>query len=275
VIRRRDGAVGRVEEGDDVAKFLGITHYNPPEPTQSTANHNYDKGVWPKSLKGWFYFILRKLGWDLNGSTGGDNERAPKSFPPVYDVEGFKNFPHAFGPEDQVVITEKIHGSNARYTFQNKKMYVGSRQLWKSPKSNCVWRKALLQNPWIEDWCRAHPGYTIFGEVFPTQKFKGGATVDYGRKPGEVGFLAFDILTPDGEWTAEGHGITSDKWVPVLYCGPFDEKIARTLAEGKSQVTGANHIREGCVIRGIENKHIRGLGRPMLKIVSNTFLEQS
>lgn len=258
-------------EGDDVAEFLGITHYQPPEPGERQQSHNYGRGVWPRSLKGWYYFILRKLGFDVNGPTG-DNMRAPKTFPPVYDVEAFKNFPNAFEPGETVVVTEKIHGSNARYTFQNGKMYAGSRQLWKSEKSNCIWRKVLEQHPWIEEWCRTHPGYTIFGEVVPTQgKFT------YGCKPGETKFFVFDILSPSGEWTRPSDlmvgGIKSQ--VPLLYAWQFDEQKIRKLADGFSAVVGADQIREGVVIRATPERHVRGIGRLQLKIVSNQFLEQS
>ena len=279
VIWRGEDDCRIVQEGDDVAEFLGITHYDPPEPETPQQTHNYDRGVRPKSLKGWWYWLLRKLGWDVNGPTGGDNERAPKTFPPVYDVEAFKNFPQAFEPGEMVVVTEKIHGSNARYTFQNGRMYAGSRQLWKSEKSGCIWRKCLAQHPWIEEWCRTHEGYTLFGEVVPTQKFKGGQAVNYGAAAGEILFFIFDFLSPEGEWVAwdwaQVHTEAPYTVVPILYVGPFDEGVIRKLADGPSQVPGAQHIREGCVIRAVPGRHVTGLGRLQLKIVSNEFLERT
>lgn len=277
----RNGRSVSVHELDDISEFLGITHYVPPEPTQTDPTHDYDKGVRPRSLKGWFYWVLRKLGL-RRSKLEGDNMRAPGSFPPVYDVEALKNYMDAFEPGEPVFVTEKIHGSNARYTFQNGKMYAGSRQLWKSEKSNCIWRTVLKQHPWIEDWCRNHPGYTLYGEVVPTQK-----GFDYGCKPGEVKFFAFDILDPDGKWgegklnptpqeeeeiAKRAEGIESI--VPRVYCGPYNLDTIKTLADGLSTVSGANHIREGVVIRPCSERHVRGLGRLQLKVVSNKFLEQ-
>lgn len=278
----------RVDEGEDVSDLLGITHYQPPEPGERINLHNYDKGVWPKSLKGWFYFILRKLGFDVNGATGGDNERAPKSYPPVYDVQAYKNYRGAFQPGEEVVVTEKIHGSNFRAVFEGGKMYVGSRQLWKSPKSKCIWRAALRANPTIEEWCREYPGHTIYGEVVPSQKFKDGKVVNYGVQPGDQPkVFFFDILNPDGTWgnfwdvkpasEYPGKNVFFLSTAPVLYKGPFDEEVIKKLVDGKTCVPGAagSHIREGVVISPLHERHVPGLGRLKLKIVSNQFLTET
>lgn len=260
--------------GDDVAEVLSIYHYNPPEPeTRGSNERGPQYHRWPKSLRGWWYLILRKLGWDVNGQTGGENEPIAGGGLPVYDVENMKHFKDAFQPGEVVVATEKIHGSNGRFTFRSGKMYVGSRKLWKSPASKCVWRECLKQNPWIEDWCRAHENYALYGEVVPV--FDG---FDYGCKPGEVKFFVFDILTPSGNWTScyqsdeptEMLGVYN--WVPVLYKGGFDLEELKKLAEGKSQ-TGGKHIREGVVVRPVVERHQTGLGRLQLKLISNAFLE--
>lgn len=627
IVQRGTNLNGRqkmVAEGDDVAEFLGITHYEPPEPGACAQTHNYNRGVWPKSIKGWWYFLLRKLGFDVNGPTGGDNVRAPKSFPPVYDVEALKNFVNVLEPGEPVLVTEKAHGcvpstarirmaddsrkfmrhvkegdyvlgmnafgqlvpskvlrkfengkadkwlkitgkrtglggrgnhyfsvvctpehrfwnpesgdyvpagslregdavlsvrtdldlipiqeqvllgkllgdgylavhtntatihwshreadldyvywtaealgnlvnpnrsqltsgygtrmirqstvgtasikevfesfvqngkkevpewvastltplsvafwymddgslahtdgqedratfascafnqqslsilveglsrlgvkasatkehrivldtinsdrlflliapyiplsmqrklperyrggsgwlprsesvfrpstivlhveaitvcnpkskkfdietemnnyfvnnilthnSNARYTFQNRRFYAGSRKLWKSPKSASIWWKVANQNPWIEQWCREHEGYVLYGEVFPTQ---GG--YNYGRTAQNPGFLVFDILSPEGEWVVpnEVAGVLPDNIVPLLYSGDFDlEHIKNHCVDGPSKVLGAAHIREGCVIRALNDRPVRGLGRCQLKIVSNKFLDK-
>lgn len=263
-----------VSEGDDVAELIGITHYEPPEDERTTGENErgpqYHK--WPRSLKGWVYFLLRKIGFNINGPVGGNNVPGPDAMPPVYDVEAFKNFTEAFIPGEQVVVTEKIHGSNARYTFQNGKMYVGSRKLWKSPKAKCIWRTVLEKHPWIEEWCRLHEGYTLFGEVTPTQ-----GNFTYG---GEPRFFVFDIRTPDGKWLnrndflgmmGEATGCGAEL-APKLYAGPFDLEKIKSLVDGPSTVFGASNIREGIVIKPVEEREVHNLGRLQLKIVSNFFL---
>lgn len=269
-------AYGWLKEGNDVAEILGISHYDPPEPEDKTVTRKQQYKWPPKSFRGWVYYLLHLIGIDLNGNVGGSNSKGPKNPPPVYDVEAFKNFRHAFEPDEQVVVTEKIHGSNARFLFDGKTFFVGSRKLWKSEKSNCVWRQAVAQNPWIETFCRANPGVTLYGEVFPTQgdKFK------YGTENGQVGFRAFDCLDASGAYVpvyevSDTHQPFPNTWVPVLYSGPFDEAKIKELVDGQSTIPGAKNIREGVVVRPIAERHVTGLGRLQLKLVSNKFLEIS
>jgi len=263
------------KEGEDVSERLGITHYAPPEPEdlggECERGPQYHR--FPKSLKGWFYYLLRFIGIDLNGKTGGQNEKAPDNARPIYDVDALKNYKNAFELEERVLITEKIHGSNARYTFEGGKMFAGSRKLWKKSTSKCIWRKVLEQHPLIQQWCREHEGYTLYGEVCPTQD-----GYNYGCKPGEVRFFIFDILTPDGRWAeySEWPDLLPEELdqytVPVLYSGAYDERAVNLVVDGHSHVLGANHIREGVVIRPYTSRHVYGLGRLQLKVVSNEFL---
>lgn len=192
------GSWREVAEGDDLADVLGITHYEPPDPQEMERQSRLERDPRPRTLKGWWYWLLSKLGFRVNRNLGGASQHGPKDRR-VYDVEGYKNYPKVFEAGEPVVVTEKIHGSNARYTFEDDVMYVGSRTLWKSPSAKCVWRDAVEQNPAIEQWCRAHPGYTLYGEVVPTQ----GNKYRYGCGPGEVRFFLFDILQPDGTWMAK------------------------------------------------------------------------
>jgi hypothetical protein len=278
------------QEGDDVADRLGIYHYEPHEDSQSTTGDN-EKGpgrkqskIFPRSLKGWFYFLVRVLSFgyfDLNGNVGGSNVKAPTDFRPVYDVEALKNYANVLQDGEEVIVTEKIHGSNARYTFTDGKMFAGSRKLWKSPKSNCIWRQVLDQHPWIEQWCRLHPDFTLYGEVVPTQK-----GYDYGCKDGQAKFFVFDILSPPttsdpnsgfANFYINGalliDGLTPQNKVPYIYNGPYADSI-KIFAEGLSMVAGAHHIREGIVIRPLVEREARNLGRVQLKVVSNKFLEK-
>jgi RNA ligase len=281
-----NGKVTTFQEGEDVAEFLGITHYEPPEDVEGTRGDNENgpgakqNNVWPRSLKGWLYFLGFYLTfglWNPNKNHGGTSMRGP-SFRPVYDVEAYKNFVSAIPDDTDVIGTEKIHGSNARYTFEKGKMYAGSRKLWKSPASNCIWRKVLTQYPRIQQWCESHEGYTLYGEVVPTQ-----AGFDYGCLPGETKFFLFDILDPEGNWVSR----SAPEWmnvidsgigcVPVLSRFEFSREKAKALDSGPSMVTGAGHIREGVVIRPWTESDVppvHGLGRVQLKLVSNKFLEK-
>jgi len=167
-----------------------------------------------------------------------------------------------------------VHNSNARYIFLDGIMYAGSRNLWKSPTSSCIFRKNLKENPWIGEWCRAHEGYVLWGEVTPTQ---GG--YDYGSKKPQ--FFVFDVRHPDGHWLS--YDVLEEKdilmalrshSVPVYYHDSYDLEHIKKFVDGPSMVPGAKTIREGVVIKTVPERHVRGVGRCQLKIVSNAFLEK-
>lgn len=276
----------RVEEGDDLAEFLGIEHWNPPEDQEDREPSSKQFRTRPRSLKGWLHFIknwaikIITLGqYDPWGELGGSNEKAPKNTPPIYDVENFKHYKYAFVDGETVVVTEKIHGSNGRFLYQpdlfgGGKFYAGSRKLWKKAGSTNIWRKILATNPDIQRWCQDHPNYVLYGEAVPTQ---GG--FEYGHAALRPHLFLFDIRTPEGEWVnyTDARQLTGGydiEWAPLLHHGPFDLEKVLTQVDGKTK-TGANHIREGVVIRTEPERHLRGLGRVQLKIISNQYLLKS
>lgn len=279
------GSFVSFHEGDDVSDLLGITHYDPDAGVESTKGTQVaaPRRKYPTTLRGFFWFVLAKLGF----RKAHKNYAQEVSFHlPEYDVEAFKNHANTFEDGEQVIITEKIHGSNARFVCIDNVMYTGSRTQWKSPDSKTVWTRAVEEIGWIGDWCRAHPGYALYGEVTPTQKGK-GVTWDYGSK--DVQFFLFDILSPDGTWVnAENYsdldlyddsGLMSNggaplEMVPVLYTGPFSKEIALQYVDGPSTVLNATHIREGIVIKAVNENGRTGRGRKQLKIVSNAFLDK-
>lgn len=261
-----------VTEGDDLSSDLGITHYEPPEPGEGTAaggnEGNAKRRRYPKTPWGWFWLIV---GW-----LRGERREGGISLP-TYDVDAFKNYKNVLQPNENVFVTEKIHGSNARFTYRTSvlggKFYVGSRNLWKAEGSSCAWRTASKDNPWIERWCREHPNYALYGEITTQKGF------DYNRQ-GKVRFFLFDIRRPDGKWAeVEEIEVLLESYheaqrVPPFYCGPFDEETIKLYVDGPSTVEGAKHIREGIVIRAVPERQERNLGRVQLKIVSNEFLQK-
>ena len=62
---------------------------------------------------------------------------------------------------------------------------------------------------------------------------------------------------------------------PVLWIGQYHPETVKALVDGKTTVSGAKGVREGVVIRPLNERHTVELGRTLLKIVSNAFLEKS
>lgn len=231
------------KEGDDVMEQMGITHYEPPEPF----------------------------------TTGGEDEPAPPGYYPKYDVENFNRYGHVLIEGEEVIVTEKIHGASCKICHIEDRMWVSSRNHWKRYDEKNLWWRALKQNSWIEEFCKKYPGFVLYGEVFGNvQKLK------YGAGPNDFFFRAFDILQRE-QWCSidevrhfeqlGGFNI-NEHWVPILYEGPFEEKRIRELALGNSSIPGANHMREGVVIRPKEERTNPEIGRVQLKIVSPRYLSK-
>lgn len=269
-----DGGV--VGEGDDVSELLGVGHYEEPEPVANINRGQQPKG-WPKSAKGWFFFVLEKLHIYRRVTYGADQTKPPKQFCPIYDVEALKNYPRTFAEDETVFVTEKLHGSNARYIFASadEKMHVGSHNYWKSESSTCIWRRVLKEFPWVEEFCKAHPDHTVYGEVLPTQP-----GYRYGCDKDEIAFKVFDVLKPDGTFVDKQELYSMDplglgqELVPLLYVGPYGNgDVVNKLASGQS-IMDNSHLREGVVISSTTERTVRGLGRAQLKLKSMAFLEK-
>jgi len=224
-----------LNEGDDAMEVLGIVRYEPPLPL----------------------------------SAGGDNERGPAGFYPKYDVENYQRYKAALVAGEEVVITEKIHGANARYVWAEDRIWCGSRTNWKAEDNKNLWWQGLKQNEWIYHWCKRNPGKVLYGEVFgQVQNLK------YGAKPGQIFFRVFDILDKD-RWMSYDEVrelLSMMEMVPLLYRGPFDEEKAMELALGDSSL--ADHMREGVVVSPVVERVDPELGRVKLKIVSPRYLEK-
>jgi len=246
---------GLAGEGDDVSEILGFKHYEEPDPTCVLGTQGRKLTLWQRILK-FFGYAPKPFG--------------PKDAPDVYGVESVKNYPRALVEGEPVIATEKINGSNARYYFDGKQFWVGSHKKWWKDKANIWWRVAE-NNPWIEEFCRANPRYTLRGEVTPTQ-----TGYQYGSTPEEQ-FFVFDVQRPEGTYLDKVELYREPKvfkLVPVVYQGPYDAVLLKQKAEGNSLVDGAKHIREGVVISTETERSMRGLGRVQLKLKSLKFLEK-
>lgn len=204
---------------------------------------------------------------------GGDGQELPESecptvYAPKFDIESVQNFLDAFADGEEVIVTEKLHGANARYLYHAGKMFIGSRTRWLKPEASNIWSRALTDE--IRAWCEAHPDTTLFGEVYgPVQSLKYGLA--------EPTFAAFAALHRD-VWvnlrelsaSLSGAGV---KLAPVLYVGPYNFEHIANLAEMDSSVGPPGHMMEGVVIVPAIERHDPDFGRVALKHISNRYWE--
>lgn len=210
-----------------------------------------------------------------NMSTAANRERDP-GFCPVYDIESYRKYKYVFTEGEQVVVTEKIHGCNARFAFRKEaadeqaRLYVGSHHQFKKDGENIWWQVA--RQYMLAETMEKLPGKVLYGEVFgQVQDLKYGTT-----KERPLLFRAFDIYDtvagrfmdwPSFRATCNQYNIP---YVPVLYEGPYSPTLIEPMSEGKS--TLADQIKEGFVIKPVTERWERATGRVILKLISEQYL---
>lgn len=187
-----------------------------------------------------------------------------------------------FGEED-VIVTEKIHGTWCQFCFviPEKKVYITSKGYAK--------KGAYFHDNTKNEYCTMFDqlnirdtGFEIFsefekvfvlGEVFGT--FNGRKIQDLTYSYDTLQFRVFDIRI-DGKYIPYDQMLVYAKKlnlvpVPLLYYGPYKESI-KELARGKESVSGnESHIREGVVIKSsIENEKKRHI----YKIISPEYYDR-
>lgn len=223
--------------GDDVAALLGITKYEPPEPA----------------------FM------------GGENERDPGFIPKYTGLENYRRYSRVLQDGEPVVITEKLHGCNARFLWDSKaeRLWVGSHGCIKKEDPNNLWWKVAAKFNLAEK-LRKVPDKVFYGEIYgQVQDLK------YDAKANEHFLRFFDVFdNQTGRYLDYDKAIEAIKTaelepVPVLFRGPWSKDLL-ALAEGKS--TLAQNVREGFVVRPEKERYSNDLGRVILKMVGEGYL---
>lgn len=257
----------------DYAPVLGVTKYEPPSPGFA--------------------------------QTQGKDKQRNKSYehPLFHKYNGLDNikwFPDLFKEGEEVVIQEKLHGTNARAsvlpfvtnTVLKKIMKFfrlapkveecyGSNNVQKSVKhgqkshfyGDDIWGATFKS---IDIFSKLKLGESVFGEIIGPGIQK---NYDYGLT--EHRFVLFDvkILQEDGKqkWLNpdEVEAFAKERgfeYVPVLYRGPFNKELAYSLTKGNSVYCSKQKVREGIVIKAKENYDVEG-NKKALKWVSEDYLD--
>ena len=258
-----------LKEEQDLSGILEITKYEPPQ----------RKNAGPKG--------------QIKRNKPLENPRFHK----YGGVDNIKWYPNFFEGQE-VVIQEKLHGSNCRASYiksapntlwkKVKKLFgllpkyeycYGSNnvQLQERPKyigfyEDNVYGTVLNK---VDAFNKLKPGETIFGELIGPGIQK---NYDYGHE--EYHFVLFDVkvekedgsqeyLDPDQvEAYAKERGFD---FVPVLYRGIFNAALAKDLSMGSSVYCPKQKVREGIVIRSpcwvTENILVRKLLNSLAKTI--------
>lgn len=241
-------------EGIDVTQALGITKWRPPIPT------------------------------DLAGKV-----EVAYAIRPYTDIENIKRWPNVFETGEEVVCSEKAHGTSTICTFADGELYVSSKgfagkkmALVNEPgpdgkAKNAYWRMA--ERFAVRDKLAAlsaengGQSVTLYGETLGVQD------LNYGLPKGELDFKAFDLRVGEDFVDTDRCNAALERLeipqVPLLYRGPFSLEKMDEVASGREQITGQEaHIREGTVIRPAHERKHPELGRVILKHISDAYYDK-
>lgn len=227
-------------EGQNVTELMGIKKYENPE----------------------------EMGLRVQG---GDNEHCPFVFPRYTDIEAYRKYPNVFDESQLVVVTEKIHGTNARFVFKDGRLWAASHHAVKKDDEKCIWW-SIAKKYDLEKKLSAYPDVIIYGEIYGwVQKLR------YGHEMNTASlrlFDAFDMQTGQYlHWSSLNAlaGRLDLDLVPILYEGLFDKEKILPMAEGQTTL-GADHVREGIVIKHMYERYDPTIGRAILKHVGQGYL---
>ncbi len=253
--------------GDNVADYYGAKKYDPP--IRATC-----------------------------GDAAGREPLIDPFFDKFTDVQNGRIFTDVLQDGEEVVFTEKIHGTNCRIGIVDGKPVAGSMEVRrKRPfkkvdevEVECDFdsddvKRSTYWFPWsvkgVGDLLRSfNPAFEahdsqnlhtiLYGEVY------GGSvqSLDYGVAAGKgLGFRAFGLKVNgrfldwyDFKSLCDTYGVET---VPVLWRGPFSITKAKELADGVSTMAG--HIREGTVVYPVKERENSKVGRAILKFIGTEY----
>jgi RNA ligase (TIGR02306 family) len=219
----------------------------------------------------------------------------PGEFTMYTNIQHYWRYPGVFsefGDDEQVVITEKIHGTNSRVGV----LFEGDEWVYAAGSHKVRWMQCNeafrywrpLDNEgmlsMLAELCGECANVIVFGEIYGSSV----QDMDYGVD-GDEGYRVFDISVNGTylDWDSvtrfcNQHGVTV---VPVLYQGPWkcvseviDQYSSGRTCVGKSR--GKFKDREGIVIKPVMERLTDKIGgsrqphRAIVKYVSADYLDR-
>lgn len=214
---------------------------------------------------------------NAKSSKGSNAEKAPQDWSiPYYDVEGLRKYLACIRDDEEVIISEKLHGSNMSVCYDGNKLWVKSRNFYKKYDPEDPWWDIAIRYD-LENKLSKYPNKVFFGELYGQVKnFRYDCNVTNGKLESKIRF--FDI------WDLkELKYLDYDAFksiildcgldvVPELYRGLWAGKDQMySYAEGMTTL-GGKHIREGFVLRTVYERFEPKLhSRMQLKLVGEGY----
>ena len=156
-----------------------------------------------------------------------------------------------------------VHNSrNVQLSYRNKNKYFYDNNVYAK-----MAEKYDLKN-------KLKMGEVVYGEIVGDGIQHG---YGYGCRPNETDFYAYDLMMDD-KWVNSTDfrincGARGIPIVPFLFIGPYSKEIVDTFTTGASMLCPTGQpIREGCVIKPLEEKINPYVGRLCLKSINPEYL---
>ena len=204
--------------------------------------------------------------------TATNAEKAPSGWAiPHYDIDGIRKYINCLQDNEEIVLTEKIHGSNAAFSHDGTRLWVKSRNYYKKMDSDDMWWDIAIRYD-LENKLKNFPKMVFFGEVYGQVKgFRYDTTTDTKIRFFDVWDVwAMRYLDYDARvrMIADA-GLDA---VPELYRGPWlGKEQMYPYAEGQSTLN-PKHIREGWVLNTLKERYEPRLdSRMQVKLVGEGY----
>jgi RNA ligase (TIGR02306 family) len=191
---------------------------------------------------------------------GSNAESPPKGWTiPYYDIEGVRKYLSCFQDSEEVVLMEKVHGSNASFCHDGEKLWCKSRLWFKKQDPTDPWWDIAIRYD-LENKLAKFPHMAFFGELYGLVKhFPYDAEIVEGKRHSKLRF--FDIYdTKAMRWIDYDDCVRMVKeagleMMPELYRGLWKGKEEMyPYAEGLTTM-GGRHVREGFVVKSVRNRY--------------------
>lgn len=195
---------------------------------------------------------------------------------PYYDIDGLRKYVICLKEDEDIVLTEKLNGSNSSFCHDGEKLWCKSRNFYKKFDETDMWWDLAIRYD-LENKLKQYPMMVFFGEcIGQVKKFRYNAEIVDGKLLTKLYF--FDVYNPKTQRYLDYDDrvalITSlglDP-VPELYRGKWLGKEAMyPYAEGMTTL-GGKHIREGFVLNTLKERFEPKLGsRMQVKLISQQY----
>jgi RNA ligase (TIGR02306 family) len=196
------------------------------------------------------------------------------------DIENIRNFPAVLTQGEEVILTEKIHGSNVRSSIIDGQFTAGSHTVRKRRPENDNFKDYTYWFPFtlpavqglLTTLGKEHKVVILFGEIYGKLQW-----LKYDQPHG-LAYRAFDLMI-DGKYVDYDKFVTYCNWfgipmVPLVARMPYNLEVVKGHADGKSLVDGATCIREGVVVKPVKERNDPRVGRVVFKYIGNDYLNK-